>query len=94
MHFHIRTEWILYDGREVLWLPPDCRRRSNRAFYANALAWGDEDSNVHYFAFDPAAMANADNRPFTRTFTCLWERPHHGLADKCRRILRMGDALW
>jgi hypothetical protein len=52
------------------------------------LAWGDEEGNVHYIAFDPAKMASASGRPTARTFTFKSQQPKaKGLAGKCKRIL-------
>ncbi len=88
LNFHIRDEWVMYDGRKVLWLPPDCRQLSNRAFHANMLAWSHEKGKVHYVAFDPAQMARTSGRPTMQASACKWERPpKDGFVRKCKRIL-------
>ncbi len=89
LHFHIRGDWIVYDGRAILLLPPELRRLSGRAIHANTLAWGDEEGNVHCIPFDPAQMVSASGRPTERTSTGKWERPPKakGLTGKCKRIL-------
>jgi WD40 repeat protein len=96
LHFGICNEWVVCDGRKILWLPPDCRRRSTRAIRANTLAWWDEEGNVHYIVFDPAKMVSTSGRPTSRMLTSKWERPPKAkgtLAGKCKRILRqiVGD---
>jgi hypothetical protein len=73
--FGIGREWISCMGRNILWVPPQCRLPHRRAILAHGFAWADDVGIGRHIEFDPSLMSDLGDWPPAETLPYEWSSP-------------------